>query len=220
MSKTAGKTHWPRRRLAGMPADERGTACGIGQAGTPADVRMSDNPNDVDCKRCRKTAFLDDPAFAGKINRQAVGLPGDPGGERRRAAVSMLLLAARYLPGGADWDTTVGMAESLRIRGTGRQAMPDLTRADYTAVRDLPVLVLLDRLAEPPPGLAEHPFGRSGCQPVDGEPLLAARSRGCAAEAAADAAGALRHGDITEARELLRGALTYLDQHDKRMVNT
>lgn len=64
--------------------------------------------------------------------------------------------------------------------------------------------------------LHNHAFGRAGCHLVPGEPLMAARQRGSAAECAEDAWTALRHGLTAEARKLLADALRYLDSYDKR----
>lgn len=74
-----------------------------------------------------------------------------------------------------------------------------------------------DRQDPLPPGLRDHAFSRSGCQLADGEPLLAARARGCAAESALDAVTAIRGGDLADARGMLHAALTYLDTRDTRM---
>ena len=70
-----------------------------------------------------------------------------------------------------------------------------------------------------PPALRDHAFGRSGCKLVSGEPLLAARARGYAAESAADAVTAIRGGNLTDARALLHAALMYLDGRDAEMVS-
>jgi hypothetical protein len=66
------------------------------------------------------------------------------------------------------------------------------------------------RRQDTPAELTGHAFERAGCHQVDGEPLLAARGRGSAAECAADAAQCLRAGDVERARELLEAALDYL----------
>jgi hypothetical protein len=68
-----------------------------------------------------------------------------------------------------------------------------------------------------PPALSRHAFGRSGCALTDNEPVLAARSRGSAAECAEDALLLLRKGDVARARNLLESALSYLDTYDTRM---
>jgi len=75
-----------------------------------------------------------------------------------------------------------------------------------------------ERTAGYPDGLRDHAFGRTLCRMIDGEPLLAARSRGYAAESAADAFQAIRDGDLADARALLNAALSYLDDRDVRMV--
>lgn len=108
----------------------------------------------------------------------------------------------------------------------------DRSRENCRFVRDLlaekqPVLSAVLRVASRsvcprcsslPPSLRSHAFARSGCELVDGEPVLAARSRGYAAESALDAVTTIREGDLADARSLLSAALTYLDQRDERMV--
>jgi hypothetical protein len=73
------------------------------------------------------------------------------------------------------------------------------------------------RTAGYPPALRDHAFGRTLCRMLPGEPLLAARARGYAAETAGDAFEAIRDGDMADARALLHSALTYLDTRDIRM---
>lgn len=67
-----------------------------------------------------------------------------------------------------------------------------------------------------PEGLSGHAFGRSGCEVVPGERLLAARARGSAAECAIDAAELLRKGHMEQARQLLHSALYYVGRHGEK----
>jgi hypothetical protein len=94
------------------------------------------------------------------------------------------------------------------VRALLAERQPELAAALRSAVR----------VAGYPSELRDHAFGRAGCALVDGEPLLAARARGYAAECAANASEAIRDGDLIDARALLHAALTYLDTRDVRMV--
>jgi hypothetical protein len=66
-----------------------------------------------------------------------------------------------------------------------------------------------------PDGLAGTSFERAGCRQVEGEPLLAARARGYAAECAAEALELLQAGEVTAGRDALRSALDYTDRQEK-----
>jgi hypothetical protein len=68
-----------------------------------------------------------------------------------------------------------------------------------------------------PDGLAGTSFETAGCRQAEGEPLLAARARGRAAECAGEALELLQDGDVAAAREVLKSALLYADQHGEQL---
>lgn len=107
----------------------------------------------------------------------------------------------------AMWENAAQNAHGGNARKT-----PLLTAAQLIEAGDALAGILRDPLPGPelPPALGNSAFGRSGCQLTEGEPLLASRQRGNAAECAGDAATLLREGKVTEAGDLLRSAQDYL----------
>lgn len=117
---------------------------------------------------------------------------------------------------------TTARQEQLARAGDNRRYVRELLTERQPAFCGLLEAVVhamhRERTAALPSALRDHAFGRSGCKLAGGEPLLAARSRGYAAESAIDAVTAIRDGDMADARALLRAALSYLDTRDARMA--